>query len=145
MSAGGIVQVVATGAQDAWLTGKPEVSFFRSNYRRYTHFASSVERQIIQGVPAAGGMSTVRFEKKGDLLSYVYFTAVDGAGAQCPIVNWAKVFDKIELMIGGQVIDTQDAFYSTRIEPVTGAVSLNQRLIPAQAAASGFYPLKFFF
>ena len=49
MSAGGIVQLVATGAQDAWLTGKPEVSFFRSNYRRYTHFASSVERQIIQG------------------------------------------------------------------------------------------------
>jgi len=33
---GGIVQLVATGAQDAWLTGKPEVSFYRSSYKRYT-------------------------------------------------------------------------------------------------------------
>jgi hypothetical protein len=153
MSAGGIVQLVATGAQDAWLTGKPEVSFFRSNYRRYTHFASSVERQIIQGAPNAGGMSTVRFEKKGDLLSYVYFTAVDGAGAQCPIVDWSKVFDKIELLIGGQVIDTQDFTYSTAIEPVTGAQTYNQRLLSANTgnnlyptnATGGFYPLKFFF
>ena len=55
---GGIVQLVATGAQDAWLTGKPEVSFFRSNYRRYTHYASSTERQVIQGAPIAGGIST---------------------------------------------------------------------------------------
>ena len=31
---GGIVQLVATGAQDEWLTGKPEVSFFRANYKR---------------------------------------------------------------------------------------------------------------
>ena len=31
---GGLVQLVATGAQDTWLTGKPEISFFRSNYKR---------------------------------------------------------------------------------------------------------------
>lgn len=150
---GSIVQLVATGAQDAWLTGKPEVSFFRSNYRRYTHFANSVERQIIQGTPSAGGMSTVRFEKKGDLLSYIYFTAVDAYGAQCPIVDWSKVFDKIELMIGGQVIDTQDFTYSAAIEPVTGAQTHNQRLLrnntgtyayPNNGTAP-FYPLKFFF
>jgi hypothetical protein len=150
---GGIVQLVATGAQDAWLTGKPEVSFFRSNYRRYTHYASSVERQIIQGNPAAGGMSTVRFEKKGDLLSYVYFTAIDASGSQCPIVDWSKVIDKVELLIGGQVIDTQDFKYSTAIEPVTGAQNFNQRLLTGNTgdntsptnAVGSFYPLKFFF
>ena len=150
---GGIVQLVATGAQDAWLTGKPEVSFFRSNYRRYTHYASSIERQIIQGVPTAGGMSTIRFEKKGDLLSYVYFTAVDNAGAQSPIINWSKVFNKIELLIGGQVIDTQDFTYSTTIEPVTGSQTYTQRslltntgnhLYPTNGFGT-FYPLKFFF
>ena len=61
---GGIVQLVATGAQDTWLTGKPEVSFFRSNYKRYTHYAQSIERQVIQGLPQAGGVSLVRFEKR---------------------------------------------------------------------------------
>ena len=104
---GGIVQLVATGAQDAWLTGKPEVSFFRSNYRRYTHYAHSVERQIIQGQPTPGGISTIRFEKKGDLLSYVYFTARDTNGSMINNLDWSKVIDKVELIIGGQIIDTR--------------------------------------
>ena len=147
---GGIVQLVATGAQDAWLTGKPEVSFFRSNYRRYTHYASSVERQVIQGAPIAGGISTIRFEKKGDLVNYVYLTARDPNGAVVPVVDWTKVIDKIELMIGGQVIDTQDVTYSTAIEPVTGAQTYGQRHIVNNTtdptnATNVFYPLKFFF
>ena len=72
---GGVVQLVAVGPQDAWLTGKPEVSFYRSNYKRYTHFSNSIERQVIQGAAIPGGISTIRFEKKGDLLSYVYLAA----------------------------------------------------------------------
>ena len=150
---GGIVQLVATGAQDAWLTGKPEVSFFRSNYRRYTHYAHSVERQIIQGQPSAGGISTVRFEKKGDLLSYVYFTARDSNGAVISNLDWSNVIDKVELLIGGQIIDTQDFEYSTDIEPLTGAQTFSQRYLNNQTAAQAtptnqkatFYPLKFFF
>ena len=150
---GGIVQLVATGAQDAWLTGKPEVSFFRSNYRRYTHYASSVERQVIQGAPIAGGISTIRFEKKGDLLNYVYLTARDGNGSLVAVTNWSNVIDKVEFMIGGQVIDTQDVVYSTQIEPVVGAQNYSQRLLIgntgnnlyANNIISGFYPLKFFF
>ena len=150
---GGIVQLVATGAQDAWLTGKPEVSFFRSNYRRYTHYAHSVERQIIQGQPTAGGISTIRFEKKGDLLSYVYFTARDTNGSMISNLDWSKVIDKVELMIGGQIIDTQDFEYSTDIEPLTGAQNFSQRYMNnntvSQATPSSqknvFYPLKFFF
>ena len=150
---GGIVQLVATGAQDAWLTGKPEVSFFRSNYRRYTHYAQSVERQIIQGQPTAGGISTIRFEKKGDLLSYVYFTARDTNGSVISNLDWSKVIDKVELMIGGQIIDTQDFEYSTDIEPLTGAQTFSQRYLNNQTASQAtptsqkavFYPLKFFF
>ena len=150
---GGIVQLVATGAQDAWLTGKPEVSFFRSNYRRYTHYAHSVERQIIQGQPTAGGISTIRFEKKGDLLSYVYFTARDTNGSVVNNLDWSNVIDKVELMIGGQIIDTQDFEYSTDIEPLTGAQNFSQRYLNNAAATQAtptnqkttFYPLKFFF
>ena len=150
---GGIVQLVATGAQDAWLTGKPEVSFFRSSYRRYTHYASSTERQVIQGAPIAGGISTVRLEKKGDLVNYMYLTAKDGNGSMVPIVDWTKVIDKVEFMIGGQVIDTQDVTYSTAIEPVTGAQNYSQRLLKENTgdnvdptnSVNVFYPLKFFF
>lgn len=142
---GGITQLVATGVQDAYLSGSPEVSFFRSSYKRYTHFASTVERQLIQGTPANNAVSTVRFEKKGDLLSQVYITAIDSAQASIPAVNWGSVIDKIELLIGGQVIDTQDEFFSSTIEPVVGAQSYSSRYVQTDDTANIFYPLKFFF
>jgi hypothetical protein len=147
---GGIVQLVATGAQDTWLTGKPEISFFRSNYKRYTHYALSSERQIIQGNPSAGSISTIRFEKKGDLLSYVYFIGKDTTGALIPGVDWSKVVDKIELLIGGQVVDTQDITWMTQVEPVTGAQNYSQRYLNNDLTGltnviNGFLPLKFFF
>ncbi len=147
---GGIVQLVATGPQDAWLTGKPEVSFYRSNYKRYTHFASSVENQVIQGTPIAGGISTIRFEKKGDLLSYVYLTAADSNGNPIAGLDWTKVIDKFELYIGGQVVDTHDIEYMTDIEPVTGAQNPTQRYLNLTNSAlnnqkNSFLPLKFFF
>ena len=149
---GGIVQLVAIGAQDAYLTGKPEVSFYRSSYKRYTHFANSVERQLIQGTPSAGGISTVRLEKKGDLLSYMYITARDTSGALVPQLNWtSNVIDKVELLIGGQVIDTQDGYWMNQIEPVVGAMNGSQRFLPAGTATqpgnnfNSFQPLKFFF
>ena len=147
---GGIVQLVATGAQDTWLTGKPEISFFRSNYKRYTHYALSSERQIIQGNPTAGSISTIRFEKKGDLLSYVYFIGKDTNGALIPGIDWSKVVDRIELMIGGQVVDTQDITWMTQVEPVTGAQNYSQRYLNNDPVGmtnviNGFLPLKFFF
>lgn len=151
---GGIVQLVAIGAQDAYLTGKPEVSFYRSSYKRYTHFANSVERQLISGTPSAGGISTIRFEKKGDLLSYVYITARDAAGAMVPNLNWtSNIIDKVELLIGGQVIDTQDSEWMNNIEPVVGSVNTNQRLLSPYVNGSitpgsnvnTFQALKFFF
>ena len=150
---GGIVQLVSIGAQETWLSGKPEVSFYRSNYKRYTHYAATNERQLIQGQPTAGSISTIRFEKKGDLLSYVYLMARDVNAAPIVNLNWANVIDKVELLIGGQVIDTQDFPYMTDIEPVTGAQTFNQRYLnngtasaqnPTNAQAT-FFPLKFFF
>ena len=147
---GGVVQLVAVGAQDAWLTGKPEVSFYRSNYKRYTHYSNSVERQVIQGQPIAGGISTIRFEKKGDLLSYVYLTVRDSNGAQMVNVDWTKVIDKVELLIGGQIVDTQDIEYMTDIEPITGAQNYSQRYLNLNSTTfnnqkNTFLPLKFFF
>ena len=147
---GGVVQLVAVGPQDAWLTGKPEVSFYRSNYKRYTHYSNSVERQVIQGAPIANGISTIRFEKKGDLLSYVYLTARDNNGAGIVGLDWSKVIDKVELYIGGQIVDTHDFEYMTDIEPIVGAQNFSQRYLNMNASGpnsqkNSFFPLKFFF
>jgi len=143
---GGITQLVAVGVQDAYLSGNPEVSFFRSSYKRYTHFASSIERQLVQGSTVNNGVSLVRFEKKGDLLSHVYFTAHNKAiGTTDPTVDWSQIISKVELLIGGQIIDTQDFPYMSNIEPVIGAQTYSSRYIPDNNASKGFYPLKFFF
>ena len=147
---GGIVQLVATGAQDAWLTGKPEVSFYRSSYKRYTHYANSFERQLIQGSIAPGNISTIRFEKKGDLVNMIYLIAKDPTGGVIPTIDWTKVIDKVELLIGGQIVDTQDITWMTQVEPVTGAQNFSQRYLQNNTsgptnAVTGFLPLKFFF
>ena len=150
---GGIVQLVATGVQDEWLTGKPEISFFRSNYKRYTHYASSVERQTLQGMPAAAGISTIRLEKKGDLVSYMYLTARDQNNALVANLDWSQVIDRVQLYIGGQEIDSQDFQWMSEVEPVVGAQNPNQRYLnnvtpsaqqPTNQVAT-FFPLKFWF
>jgi len=145
---GGIAQLVAVGAQDVHLVGQPEVSFFRSTYKRHTNFSQTVERQVIQGNVSNGGMSTVRFERKGDLLNYVYLMPITSLGTSAnEIDDWTTVISKVELLIGGQVIDEQDSVYSTLIAPTLSAA------ISAKSVGSGlytggtskFYPLRFAF
>ena len=147
---GGIAQLVAVGAQDAHLVGQPEISFFRSTYKRHTNFSQTVERQVIQGNVSANGMSTVRFERKGDLLNYVYLMPVkgDGVGANTFTDNWSTVISKVELLVGGQVIDEQDVTYSSLIAPTLSAT--NSSKSTASQLYNGvnsaqFYPLRFFF
>jgi hypothetical protein len=140
---GGIVQLVATGVQDAHLTGNPEISFFRSQFKRHTHFAMSNELQLLQGVPGPGNISTIRFERKGDLLSYVYFTARDG-GAVLRGLDWGSIIDRVELLIGGQVIDTQDVFFSNTISPMFISSNFSTRYQPGNPTPV-FFPLQFWF
>jgi hypothetical protein len=144
---GGIAQLVAVGAQDAHLVGQPEVSFFRSNYKRHTNFAQTVERQVIQGNPTANGMSTVRFERKGDMVGYVYIAPTKASKAHKLLpANWVNAISKVELLIGGQVIDEQTSEFSQYIAPSILAQNLTKSTSGfAEAAESKFYPLRFSF
>ena len=135
---GGISQLVAIGAQDAHLVGSPQVSFYKASYKRHTNFTHVIDRQVIQGNPTNNGMSTVRLERKGDLLSYVYFVRKNG--------TTVEAFDstdiaKVELLIGGQVIDDQDYTFSTLLaQHLLTSTDNKARIVP-----STFYPLHFFF
>ena len=133
---GGIAQLVAIGAQDAHLVGQPEVSFFRSNYKRHTNFAQTVEKQVIQGNPSSNGMSTVRFERKGDMVGYVYI-----ANRASNITDWNPRISKVELLIGGQVIDEQDYEFSSKLAPTV----MNQTYSKSTYLNEAFYPLRFSF
>jgi len=145
---GGIAQLVAIGAQDAYLVGNPDVSYFKTVYAKHTNFSHTVDEQLIQGNPSNNGTSTVRFERKGDLLSYVYLTPEYG-GSAATVVNWEDYIDKVELLIGGQVIDTQDSMFSERIAIDAFAQNVSKSSNGPHPGAGGidstFYPLRFFF
>jgi len=146
---GGIAQLVAVGAQDVHLVGQPEVSFFRSTYKRHTNFSQTVERQVIQGNVSNNGMSTIRFERKGDMLNYVYLMPIKSDGTQSNVVpDWTTAISKVELLIGGQVIDEQDSTYSTLIAPTLSATSSAKSVsgdLYGGSTNERFYPLRFAF
>ena len=143
---GGIAQLVAIGAQDAHIVGRPEVSFFRSTYKRHTNFAQTVEKQVIQGNPVANGMSTVRFERKGDLLGYVYITNRNSPTDRTP-TEWEAEIAKVELLVGGQVIDTHDSVFSQRLAPLLlgQTYSKSQKALNNGGNETKIYPLRFSF
>jgi len=142
---GGITQLVAIGAQDVHLTGNPEVSFFRSTYKRHTNFSMTTERQVIQGAVSANNMSSVRFERKGDMLGYVYLAAHNGTSSQT--IDWSTVINKIQFLVGGQIIDEHDFKFSSNIAPHVLAQNLSksEKGILGMNSKSSFYPLRFFF
>lgn len=144
---GGISQLVAIGAQDAHLVGDPQVSFFRSSYMRHTNFSMITDRQIIQGNVTDNAMTSVRFERKGDLLSHVYITARASSGAPFPVADWTNVIDKVELLVGGQVIDTQTSDFTEKIACDTFAqnVSKGGAGVRVKGTSSEFFPLRFSF
>lgn len=146
MSAG-IVQLIAIGSQDEYIVGDPEISFFSSTFKRHANFSQSVEKQTIHGAVKNNSMSSVQFERSGDLLSYVYFTLDDTTKA-LDVQRWDTIIDKVELYIGGSLIDTQDSIFTEKIAIDTFAQNVSRSANgthPGVSARSYFYPLRFFF
>ena len=136
---GGITQLIAIGAQDTHIVGNPEVSFFRSTYRRHTNFSQVVDRQTIQGNPSDGGISTIRIERKGDMLGYTYFTFKNGSSETIPVPG--NLFSNVELLFGGQLVDEQDDTFVRLI----GSQLLVGSSGKVNNSRENFYPLHFFF
>lgn len=72
MSSGGLMQLVAYGAQDIYLTGNPQITFFKSVYRRHTNFAMENIQQTFSGPVDFGKRSTVTVSRNGDLINSAY-------------------------------------------------------------------------
>ena len=143
----GVTQLVSIGAQDTHFSGNPEISFFKSSYKRHTNFSSVTRRQLIQGNPSPGGTSTVRLDRQGDLLNYMFLVATEGNQTKL-IADWSNVIQQAELLIGGQVVDTQDVTFCEEIAidllANTGSKSFPASLHGGADSQSFFYPFRFF-
>jgi hypothetical protein len=109
--AGGLMQLVAYGAQDVYLTGNPEVTFYQAKYKRHTNFAMENIEQTVNGTAANSGRVSVTVARNGDLVGDMYVelesdiaATATAEGGDC---NWVaeRAVSSVELSIGGQRID----------------------------------------
>ena len=98
---GGLMQLVAYGAQDIYLTGNPQITFFKVVYRRHTNFSMETIEQTINGSVSTSGNSTVTISRNGDLVHKVYVTNAGNTST----TNGSEIVSEVELEIGGQRID----------------------------------------
>ena len=116
MGSGGLMQLVAYGAQDIYLTGNPQITFFKVVYRRHTNFAMEAIEQTFNGSANFGKKVQCTISRNGDLIHRVYLQATlpqvllqtsDGSGAQFRWLNWVghNLINNVYVEIGGQQID----------------------------------------
>jgi hypothetical protein len=109
---GGLMQLVAYGAQDIYLTGQPQITFFKSVYRRHTNFAVESIQQTINGTPGFGNRVSVTISRNGDLLKKLWLeyspkdVMAGTAGTIAANIGHA-IINYTEIEIGGQLIDRQ--------------------------------------
>ena len=131
---GGLIQLIAVGEQDQFLTGDPEITFFKSVYKRHSNFAMEVKSQIFSGGISFGSMNSCTISKDGDLISDIAIRVKLGSlnekninnicvkdlNMKCPcnkcntktIFSWVNsighaLIEYVELEIGGYKIDKQ--------------------------------------
>ena len=109
---GGLMQLVAYGSQDIYLTGNPQITFFKVVYRRHTNFSIESVQQVFNGVANWGHSVSATISRNGDLLYRMYITiklpsVPSNSTEQFRWLNWLGhiVVQQAEIVIGGQRID----------------------------------------
>jgi len=98
------MQLVAYGAQDIYLTGNPQITFFKVVYRRHTNFSMETILQTLNGLGSTtsnGSTATATISRNGDLVHKVYVAFTTGNLS----INGSELVKEAELEIGGQRID----------------------------------------
>lgn len=158
-----LIDLVAKGAQDAYITGDPQVSFFRQNYKRHTNFAIKPERMDYIGTFGGGNEVMIPIRSKGDLLSYVWIEAPNISNV---LENGNGFFStdttdttEFSLVIGGQEVCKLDALFiqgvhnilykdtssKTSCTVTTAEISDNAKASTAAGAGSNYFLIPFFF
>ena len=119
---GGLMQLVAYGAQDIYLTGNPQITFFKVVYRRHTNFSMESIVQTFSGNQDFGAEVVATISRNGDLVHRMYLEhkttlANSGGGATD---NNLGIFERYgdslikecEIEIGGQRIDKHTSMWN---------------------------------
>jgi hypothetical protein len=118
---GGLMQLVAYGAQDIYLTGNPQITFFKVVYRRHTNFSMESIKQTFNGTADFGNDVSATISRNGDLVYRMYlehaatFTAGNSDdNDQIGLVEryGDSLIKECEIEIGGQKIDKHTSMWN---------------------------------
>ena len=114
------MQLVAYGAQDVYLTGNPQITFWKVTYRRHTNFSMESIEQTFNGQADFGRRVTCTISRNGDLAYRTYLqvtlpeinqdlkaTGDKGVWARWLDFPGEQMISQVEVEIGGQRIDRQ--------------------------------------
>ena len=114
------MQLVAYGAQDVYLTGNPQITFWKVTYRRHTNFSMESIEQTFNGQADFGRRVTCTISRNGDLAYRTYLqvtlpeinqdmgnTSGKGVWARWLDFPGEQMISQVEVEIGGQRIDRQ--------------------------------------
>ena len=120
---GGLLQLVANGQQDVFLTGNPQITFFKAVYRRHTNFSIESIKQTFNGTADFGNEVSVTIQRNADLVYKMYLettlpeinvsdaiTATDNTSYKAfRWLNWIGhvLLKSAEIRIGANKIDKQ--------------------------------------
>ena len=117
---GGLMQLVAYGAQDVYLTGNPQITFWKVTYRRHTNFAMESIEQTFNGQADFGRRVTCTVSRNGDLAYRTYLQVtlpeisqnLAAGNGKHVYARWLdcpgeQMISQVEVEIGGQRIDRQ--------------------------------------
>ena len=116
---GGLMQLVAYGAQDVYLTGNPQITFWKVTYRRHTNFAMESIEQTFNGQADFGRRVTCTISRNGDLAYRTYLQVTLPEIGQTLAGDTGEVYarwldfpghqmlENVEVEIGGQRIEKQ--------------------------------------
>jgi hypothetical protein len=110
---GGLIQLTAYGAQDVFLTGNPQITFWKAVYRRHTNFSIEQVKQEFKSTVDFGNKVSCTISKHGDLLHRLLLqvdlpsVTVDAGNNRFRWLNWIGhvLIKNVEIEIGGKKID----------------------------------------
>ena len=87
---GSLIQLVAYGAQDIYLTAEPTLTFWKSVYRRHSNFAIESIEQTLSNTNF-GNKSSCKVGRNGDLIGKTYLqTTISGINESNDYWSWAE-------------------------------------------------------
>jgi len=143
---GGLMQLVAYGAQDVYLTGDPQITYFKVVYRRHTNFSMECIEQTFNGTAGANAKVSCTISRNGDLIGAMHLKIDRKATGTAP--TFLDCVAEVEVEIGGQKIDKHygawlDIWYGLTTPESKPLVAL----LPSSSTAGevAYVPLQFWF